>query len=77
MEGVEKLYDSDTDNTTFKDLYKKELVLKLVFLSQIEDMVWARAGISNAKPVKGVLLRPEEYSKAVEKEIERVIETSC
>lgn len=72
VKSVETLYNSDKENKTFKDLYRKELVTEFVFVSQLEDMAWARAGIANQKPIRGLLYYPDEYSEQVEIEIERV-----
>lgn len=72
VKSVETLYNSNKENKTFKDLYKNELVTELIFVSQLEDVVWAKAGITNQKPIKGWLSHADEYSGRVDAEIERV-----
>ena len=72
VKNVEALYNSDKKNKTFKDLYRNELETELVFVSQLENIVWAKAGIANQKPIRGFLSHADEYSERVDVEIERV-----
>jgi len=74
IKSVELLYNSDKKNRTIKDIYRKELNTELTFISQLEDIAWARVGVTNPKPVKGLLYHSDDYGQQVEIEINRIKE---
>jgi hypothetical protein len=73
LANLKTLYEADNNNPVIKQLYKKGLTTKLTYVSQLENLAWARAGVANQEPVDGLLFYAEDYSKKVEDTIEKVV----
>ncbi|MBN2421939.1 J domain-containing protein [Candidatus Woesearchaeota archaeon] len=73
LNEAREAYKAMPDNKTMKKIYRSQLHSKINYISLMEGLMWAQAGVKGDTEPAGIITHVDDYTSCVDAEIEKVV----